>query len=220
MKKKFVTITMMLFMVFVFCFTNVMSVNAATKKSATKKWATAYMKVIKKMNKKYNHYFYRLIYFNNDNIPELVVDSLGYSVSMYTYDKHNGKVYTVIDGWGYGAGGNAGYSFLPKKNCLYNLNNDCAGAIQKIYYGKMKNHKMVSRHSEWLTIYNFNDKNKNGVPDFDLGEFNGKSYYYYGNKKISKKKFNSYKISGNYKPLNGSISFEKMKKKLIAKGAK
>ena len=63
-------------------FSNAITVEAASTKS-TKKWATAYMKIVKKMNKESkkqksspyfdNTYKYDLIYFNNDKTPELVV---------------------------------------------------------------------------------------------------------------------------------------------------
>ena len=224
-KKKLVAVTMIFVMVLTLGFPNLPSVKASTK-STTQKWAEAYMKIIKKMNKEdkareknpyssNDAYTYDLIYFNNDNIPELVVDLQGYWVSMYTYDKSKNKVYTVMDQWGYGAFGNTGYEYLPKKNVLSNMDSDYAGAIRYIYYGKMKNHKIVSRYSKTLKVQYFKDKNKNGFPDD--GEYTEKPYYFYGDKQVSKKKFASYGISGNYKGINGSISYKKMKKKLSAK---
>lgn len=228
MKKSLKVLTTTFLMLFLICFCSVIPVKAASS-STSKQWATAYMKIIKKANKedkarKKSAYFanepykYALIYFNNDSIPELVVGNTGYWVSMYTYDKKTKKVYAVMDQWAYGAGGNAGYMYLPKKNCLYNIDNDMAGAIQYLYYGKMKNHKIVDRNSKSLCIYNFNDKNKNGFPDSN--ELNGKHYYYYGNKKVSKKTFNSHCVKGNFKTICGTMSYSKMKSNLKAKGAK
>ena len=225
-KKKLIAVTMIVVMALSLCFPNLVSVKAATKKSTSKKWAAAYMKIIKKLNKEdkarekneYNskdYYTYSLIYFNNDSIPELVVGLDGYWVSMYTYDKSKKKVYTVMDRWAYGAGGNAGYSYLPKKNVLYNTNSDYAGAVYYTYYAKMKNHKIVSRYSKSLKVQYFKDKNNNGYPD--AGEYMDTPYYYYGDKKISKKKFDSYGFSGTYKMIKGSSSYKKMKKKLSAK---
>ena len=40
---------------------------------------------------------YNLIYFNDDDIPELVVGVNGYYTSLYTYS--DGKVYTLMDHW-------------------------------------------------------------------------------------------------------------------------
>lgn len=226
--KKMLTKTITFFMAAVLYICSITPVKISAVQSDSEKWADAYMKIVNKMNKEDNArekdpyvgndpYSYGLIYFDNDSIPELVVGLNGYWVSMYTYDKNTEKVYAVLDQWAYGAGGNTGYTYLPKKNCLFNLNNDMAGAIQYCYYGKMKNHKIVSRYSKELVVYHFNDKNKNGM--IDDGEYNGKSYYYYGKKKISKKKFDSYGLRGKYKPISGSLSYKQIKKKLVAKGA-
>lgn len=225
-KNKLIAITMVFVMLLSLKFSNFSYVEGATKKSTTQKWAAAYMKIIKKMNKEdkarekspyydNTHYTYDLIYFNNDNIPELVVGIQGYWVSMYTYDKSKEKVYAVIDNWGYGVGGNVGYSYLPKKNVLYNMNSDYAGAIRYVYYGKMKKHEIVSRYSEELKIQYFKDKNGNGYPDDN--EYTETPSYYYGDKKITKEQFDSYGFSGTYKNITGTITYKKIKKKLSKK---
>lgn len=220
MKKMIIMMTM----IFILCasFSNSLSVEAASKKSGSKRWAKEYMKILKKMHKedsKYynNSYTYDLIYFNNDSIPEFIVGIDGYWVSMYTYDKKKKKVYTVMDRWGYGAGGNPGYEYLPKKNTLLNYNSDHAGAERYVFCGKMKNHKIVDRNKKTLVMKQYIDKNHNGYPDD--GEYTEKTYYYYGKKKVSKKRFNSYIKSGKYKYIIGRMSYKKMKKKLKAKGA-
>lgn len=225
-KKKIIVMFVMLIMALGFVFVNAESVEAATKKSSSKKWATAYMKIIKKMNKEdkanksdsffYSPYKYSLIYFDNNSVPELVVGKNDYWVSMYTYDKKKKKVYTVMKRWPYGAAGNIGYYYLPKKNCLRNRDSDFDE--EHYFYGKMKKHKIVSRYRKSLVIKSYLDKNENGHGD--PGEYTGKSYYYYGKKRISEKKFDSYCIPGKYKKIKGSMSYSKMKKKLIAKGAK
>ena len=43
-------------------------------------------------------------------------------VSMYTYA--NGRIYTLMDGFGYGVGGNGGYDYIPGGNTLRGFNND------------------------------------------------------------------------------------------------
>lgn len=218
MKKMKIFATTIL-MAMLLCFGSIMPVKAAG--STNKKWSAAYMKIVKKANKEdkarkknpYIHsYKYALIKFNNDSIPELVVEDPGYWVSMYTYNNKTKKVYTVMDKWAYGIGGNTGYSYLPKKNCLFNVDNDMAGAIQWFFYGKMKNYQIVDRNKKSLRIYMFNDKNKNGYPD--KGEATGKDYYYYGDKKVSKKTFNSHCVKGKFKNLGGTMSYGKIKSKL------
>lgn len=49
---------------------------------------------------------YDLIYLDEDHIPELVAGQTGYYVNVYTYDA--GMLCTVMEEWGYGAGGNHG----------------------------------------------------------------------------------------------------------------
>lgn len=220
-KKNFIIAILLLMALSLGCFTPFVSVQAAKKNAVSKKWAGAYMKIIEKINKEDSEQgiscTYDLIYFNKDNIPELVLGPDGYWVSMYTYDEKTDKVYQIINQWGYGMG-SGGYEYFPKKNFLLYYDNDYAGAVQHVYCGMMKKHEIVDRNSKELKMLYFNDKNANGVPD--AGEdYTDKPSYYYGSKKITKKKFNSYIASGKRKMIIGSMSFEKMKKKLIAKGA-
>lgn len=70
---------------------------------------------------------YDLIYFNNDDVPDLVVGEPGYWVRMFLYD--NGKVYNPIEKWPYGAFGNSGYDYEEKRATIFNSNSDYAGAI-------------------------------------------------------------------------------------------
>lgn len=190
-------------------------------------WADAYMKVVKDLHKEdtklkaeysseftpYQAYTYDLIYFDNDDIPELVAGLDDYWVSMYTFDKKDGKVHQVIDRWGYGAMGNPGYEYLPKKNFLLNYNSDFAGAVRYTFCGKMKHHEIISRYPKVIKQMNFADKNHNGVPD--EGEDTKQSYYYYGDQKISPEKYGSFIKSGKYKELTGRMPYQKMKKALI-----
>ena len=187
-----------------FCFMVLVSLTAEAKKPGNVKWATTYMKIIHKMNKEdknknYSNlpYKYGLIYFDKDNIPELVVSG-EYWTSMYTYDKRKKKAYKVMGKSGYGMHV-LGYDYLPGKNVLRSYSKHSNGAISYIYFGKMKNHKIVSRYPKSLKMLMFDDKNKNGI--LDSNELPGKNYYYYyGNKEISKKEFDSYEIAGKYKP--------------------
>ena len=205
-------------------FTKTLEVEAATSKASEKKWAQAYMKVIQKANYKDGNngtrldrdYKYGLIYFDKDSIPELIIGLDGYWVSMYTYD--NGKVYTIMDQWAYGAWGNNGYYYYPKKNCLYNGNANYAGVINYEFYGKIKNHKIVSLYSKEIKTEYYVDKNQNGYPDAE--EITEEPIYYYGDKKISEKKYLSFGPKGTPKLICPTLSYNKMEKKLVGKGAK
>ncbi len=117
-----------------------------SKNGKFKSYVDAYLKVIdfyectQPGRKKY-----KLIYFDEDDIPELVVDRNGYHVSMYTFN--NGYVCAPILDWPYGAMGNDGYNYKVKGNLITNFDQDGAGAsgtysgygiidgkIEEIYY--------------------------------------------------------------------------------------
>ena len=113
---------------------------------------------------------YDLIYVDEDGIPELVAGKNGYWLSLYTY--HDGTVYTLMDWWGYGAMGNAGYEYVPKANSMRNYNTDLAGAILHTSYMWVDEQYAL----DWVTIttYNFDDVNENGMVDEKEEESMGK----------------------------------------------
>ena len=127
----------------------------------------------------YAAYEYKLVYFDDDDVPELVIDYPGYYVSMYTFK--DGTLMLSIDEWGYGAGGNAGYDYYPKAGLIVNCNTDFAGAILNTYYMTMDdNNKVTMAYSE--TYYNFEDKNGDGIPSDDelddwSEDYEGKTEY-------------------------------------------
>ncbi len=88
----------------------------------------AYAHIAKLYNMSSDDYIYGLIDGNGDDIPELVIDNLGYSVSLYSFE--NGIVHCLMYQWAYGAGGNYGYMYAPGKNVYINHNSDYAGAVQ------------------------------------------------------------------------------------------
>ncbi len=106
---------------------------------------------------------YKLVYFDEDDIPELVVDNSGYMVSMYTF--YDGDVYAPIVDWPYGAFGNVGYDYKVKGNLISNFDQDGAGAIgtyrgfgiidgkiEELYYHSFYN--LSDQEDEWW----FNEK--------------------------------------------------------------
>ncbi len=63
-----------------------------------------------------DNYKYSLIYLDEDDVPELVVDYTGYYLSVYTYK--DGEVVEQMDKCGYGVGGCVGYEYAPYKNSI------------------------------------------------------------------------------------------------------
>ena len=142
-----------------------------------------------------------LVYFDEDDVPELVVKECIGVISMYTY--YDGQVHLVMDEWGIG-GGSIGYYYLPKANVMYNHDADMAGAQNWVYFGKMdENHEIVSYHDESLRYQYVTDMDGDGEARYD--EWDGNTYFFYGEESISEEKFNSYMIGGTYEDLKESV---------------
>ena len=91
-------------------------------------YVSEYSKVVNETSQilpEYSNMKYSLMYFNNDDIPDLLIDCSGYFNSLYVYS--DGKLHTVADNWPYGAAGNGGYNF--EKGSISNSNSDYAGLV-------------------------------------------------------------------------------------------
>ena len=154
---------------------------------------------------------YDLIYFDEDDIPELTVGHSGYYISMFTYD--GGTVYQVMDRWGYGAGGNPGYDYSPGKNSLRNYDADYAGLIMNTTYMTMNAQHMMEE-VVWIVFYNFDDVNQNGIPDEDEEDSIG--YYgvsYIDGREVSQEECESYD-AGGYQSMRTDKDIEEIKRLL------
>ena len=146
---------------------------------------------------------YELVYFDEDDIPELVADHTGYFMSLYTY--HDGKIYTLMNEWGYGAMGNAGYEYCPRKNSLRNYDADYAGLILYTTYCSISAEYTMDTVVSIKTV-NFDDVNGNGMPDGDEEETVG--YYgkdYIDNVEITPEEYDSYSM-GEYEWLGAGAN--------------
>lgn len=128
---------------------------------------------------------YNLIYFDEDDTPELVAGVSGYYMSLYTYYK--GTVYCLANDWGYGAFGNAGYEYVPRKNSLRNFDADNAGQIMNITYTTINpEHSMedvvwiqqvfseeMNEDMEYdcTTYVNGEEVAEDEIDDYDVGEY-------------------------------------------------
>lgn len=91
-------------------------------------YVSEYSKVINETRQifpEYSDMKYSLMYFNNDDIPDLLIDCSGYFISLYVYS--DGNLHTVVESWPYGVAGNAGYIF--EKGSISNWNSDYAGLV-------------------------------------------------------------------------------------------
>lgn len=154
---------------------------------------------------------YDLIYFNDDDIPELVVDTAGYFLSLYTYA--DGRVYPLIDQWGYGAMGNAGYTYSPRKNSMRNDNADFAGAIVYTTYMTMGKDYTLDEVVQ-ITSYYFDDVNGNGMPDDEeIASVGRYGVHYIRGKEVSEEECAAYDLGG-YQFMGGRMPFEELERKL------
>ncbi len=153
---------------------------------------------------------YNLIYFDEDEIPELAAGDNGFYTSLYTY--HDGTVYTLMDRWPYGVMGNAGYEYCPRKNSMRNYNTDYAGAILYITYWKMGPAYTMDMVAE-IRQMNFDDVNENGVPDEEeMGSLGLYSKSYLNGREATDEECASYD-AGDYEFLTVSMSLEELSAK-------
>lgn len=151
---------------------------------------SAYCEKILELAAKDNDMTFDLIDLTADNVYELVAGKTGYYVNIYAYD--NGNVVPIIEDWGYGAGGNHGYSYLPGKNIIQNDSFLGAGAeMYTTYMCVDSNHKMQ---------YVYGD---------DLGYIYPSSYYL-GQREISEFEYESYQIYGEYAFIEGTLTADEI----------
>lgn len=183
-------------------------------------YAEAYLETVNAFNDEYKNAenpTYALIDFDGKGAPELVINMPGL-VSMYTYA--NGRIYTLMDGFGYGVGGNGGYDYIPGGNTLRGFNNDYAGAVQyENYYHMTERYGFEPLYDKDLYITLFDDKNHNQTPDDDEPIDENTKHLYYGSSELSEKDYASMQIPGEYKQLTGeTMSFDELKKALADAG--
>lgn len=154
---------------------------------------------------------YDLIYFDADDIPELVAGVNGYYTSLYTYS--GGTVYPLMDGWRYGAMGNAGYEYCPRGNRLRNYNSDYAGAIMYATYMEIGDSHTMNTVAEIKTV-NFDDVNQNGMPDEDEMDSIGRYGVSYINGREATQEECAALDAGEYVFIQGTKTFEELRNAL------
>ena len=176
--------------------------------------ARMYLGEIQRLEVQYEDFSCDLIDLDGDETPELVIGAEGEWVSMYTCD--GTALYTLMDCWSYGAGGNQGYDYLPGENWIRNYNTDFAGLVLYEWYGtETESHEIVPYDTEILQIRRFRDLNENGVPD-ENEPVEDTAAYYYGARQITEAEYAGHRIApeGNWEMIRGKISRSEMKKQL------
>ena len=168
-------------------------------------WKDAYGQLIKIDNSEYYSMF-SLAYLDNDEIPELVLDQVGYRLRVYTFK--DGHAQQIGYDLSYGTGGNGGYEYASKKNCIRYYSTDYAGVIGYTnYLSKDNDDKLVTDYS--ITVNNYDDLNGNGLPDDDemtdkaLENAKGSIEYEANDKNLSSKE-----IKARIDEIENNYSFE------------
>lgn len=146
---------------------------------------SAYIQKVQELAAESSDFKFNLIDLTPNDVYELVADMPGYYVNVYVYD--NGSVIPIMEEWGYGAGGNQGYQYLPGKNII--LNSTLGGAGREVY----ETYMCVDSNNKVVNVY-----------DYDLC-FSYPSSYYYGNEEISEYYYSCYQVPGIYCDLLGSM---------------
>lgn len=156
---------------------------------------------------------YDLIYVNNDEIPELSAGHSGYFVSLYTY--RDGTIYTLMDAWRYGVGGNNGYEYAPGKNNLRNIDVDGAGTEVYISYMTINEDYALETVASFK-FYNYDDANENGIPD--EGEWGAEGYlegtYSYIDGEyvlVPDEILDTYDLDDYYEHIDGDLSYDDLR---------
>ena len=170
----------------------------------------AYEYIIDSYEKAYPSCTYDLIYFNDDNTPELVVGMDGYFVSMYTFC--DGRMYSLMHNWAYGAGGNHGYEYIEKEGIIRNYNSDYAGAVMHTAYFEMTDQPSIV--VKYFLEQSYEDEDGNIVQDESEDVKAEWKYYYNTNdseqEEVSEKNFQSYMIDGEYLSVCGKYTKEEV----------
>ena len=173
---------------------------------------TAYQYIIDSYQKLYDACKYDLIYFDNDDIPELVVGIDGYFSSMYTFS--DGSIYALMHNWPYGVGGNHGYQYMEKTGIIYNYNTDYAGLEgYSTYYEITDEHSIAVKYCLRAA---YEDESGNIIQDTEEIEEDKWKYYYDTDEteevEISKSEYESYDILNvdEYKSMYGQYTEEEI----------
>ncbi len=188
------------------------------EKSLEEKYADAYLKKAEEYKEAHSdtdseNITFKLIFFNDDEIPELSCGVNGGIVSLYTYLEDKDEVVATLDEWSYGVGGNAGYEYIPLRNVMRNYNSDYAGMIRYASFSYMGDDGLM-KDNYYLKEIHFNDLDGNGEPG-EAEEYSEEALQYFKkDEKVSKEDYDRSLIRGSYEYISGGEDFDDLKEEL------
>lgn len=174
----------------------------------------AYAEKVQELAAQDDTLLFDLIDVDGNNVLELVADQRGYEVSLFTWA--DGKNITLMDKWIYGVGGNAGYSYQPGRNIIYNYDMEDAGAIIiENLWAINRYYEVTGLSGGTLCICHFNDINRNQRRD-EGEEYCDEPFYYWGDTEITKEEYMAFQVEGNAELISGDKTAEEILKLLHA----
>ncbi len=151
-------------------------------------YADEYVKIIDQViseNENVNRIKCDLIYFNEDDIPDLVIDHDSF-VKVYMYE--NGTVYNPINE-SYGTGGCKGYDYYEKRGVISSFGTSLAGATcGESFYILNSKKEMEYTFSYTVKGAEPEDEETKKQMEEELNKYGG---YYYKSQKITEEEFKS-----------------------------
>lgn len=186
------------------------------KEVSINSWQDAYKDVIK--NKELDKNLkYDLVYIDEDDTPELVIENKGLYISLYTYDKEQKCAVELIYHSAITSSEDAEYTYAKKQNIIKSTKDEYAGVIRHYIFQKIENNTLVSALPYSLSTWLTEDKNKNGLYDEDeqTSTFT-KTYCYMDDGQITEVAEEIFFTSmpTTNKKLEGTLSKDKILKKI------
>lgn len=190
--------------------------------SAVAECKQAYLEIVNSLSEENSDVTFSLIFFDDDDTPELLAGVTGSYLSMYGY--HDGKVVAIMDSWPYGSAGNDGYSYVERRGIVYNVNTEYSGLIAYHKVGTLNtdSYEIEYKEEDQLSVWNVGDTNGDGKLDQADAEnmeeeYTGSPTYKRGSKTISERDFDDIIRSYSLKYMVGELSHDDMATKLEVK---
>lgn len=169
----------------------------------------AYAQKVQELVAENEDLLFDLIDLTDNDVPELVADSPGYYIRVFSWT--DGEVVVLGDEcWSYGLSGNLGYDYLPGESLIHCNYTEDAGSIQYDVYLRLNSaNELVELPMEPLSVWYFRDKNKNGLMDEDE-LFIDEPIYYIGDNEVSKEVYAKQQIAGDFEPISGTKTAKKL----------